>query len=102
MKPSVCRIGKTASAKAKAFAGTPVTWPEVLRALQTDRARSTALTRFREAGFSADDFGHVRKAREALAEALTRTEDMHAGPSSRPERVAIRDVRRRLEVELWP
>ena len=86
-------------------------WPDVLRVLQDDEARSFALSRFRASGFSPDDFGRVRRAREAMADVLTRAEDWlemlgvdgrRRGATFEGLRIAIREVRRRLEWELWP
>lgn len=103
--------GKTSSDFLLRAAGGPVAWRDVLAVLQDDETRSYALSRFRDAGFSADAFGHRRAAREALADALTRTEDWleyrevdHPRRAHwyRPQREAIRGVRRRLEWELWP
>lgn len=91
-----------------------VTFADVLRAVQGDETRSYALGRYRAAGHSVDAFGTGSKgghraAREAMADALSRTEDWlevderRAGRDQRQaERLAIRDVRRRLELELWP
>jgi hypothetical protein len=59
-----------------------------------------ALTRFRARGFEPDDFGHSRPAREAMADALARTEDELELRRARTD--LIRQVRRRLEQELWP
>lgn len=97
-------IEKTTVGKAARTLGTPIAWVDVLRCLQSDRARSGATIAYRAAGFSADDFANVRKAREAMADALTRTEDdlEMAGPRAQAERAAIRAVRRRLERELHP
>ena len=49
-------------------------WPEVLRVVQGDWARSYVLSRFREAGFSGDHWAD-RKAREFMAGLLTAAED---------------------------
>lgn len=98
------RIEKTAVAKATPRPYGLVTWPEVLRAVSGDETRSYVIQRLRGAGFSADDFGHQRKAREVVADALTPSEDRLelSGPKAQVERAAIRDARRRLEWELWP
>lgn len=102
---------KTASEKTQRTAGSVFGWPDVLRVLQDDEARSYATTRYRAAGFGPDDFARSRAAREAMADALTRTEDwlemlgvdgIRRGAKLEAERAAIRDVRRRLETELWP
>lgn len=83
---------------------TPLVWPDVLRAVQGDETRPALLGRYRAAGYGPDDFGRLRGAREAMADALTRTEDSLEGRHGRnveTERDRIRAVRRRLEVELW-
>lgn len=93
----------------------PPSWPEVLRCLGRDSVRSYAMGRFRDRGFSADSFGEglcvaamktlstTRGAREAMADTLTATEGwLEIEHPAYPERLAIRDVRRRLEWELWP
>lgn len=81
-------------------------WPEVLRALQDDEARSVALSLYRSRGFTPDDFGHRREARAALADALSRAEDQielrRQSPARDHARTLVRAARRRLEVELWP
>lgn len=105
---------KTAPEKSCAPRARVLGWPEVLRAVQDDEARSFTFASFRAAGFTPDHWvdRHMgRKAREAMADALTRTEDrleMSAadeirGRSRRESaRAEIRIVRRQLEVELWP
>jgi hypothetical protein len=81
-------------------------WPTVLRALQDDEGRLDVMSRYRAAGFTPDDFANVRAARETMADALTRTEDrvelLRAASRRDEQRRAVRDVRRRLERELWP
>ena len=88
-----------------------VTWPEVLRVLQDDETRSYSLTSFKALGFGAETFGRIRDAREAVADGLTRAEDMleyreldrgRGHVDARRQRLAICEVRRRLEWELWP
>jgi hypothetical protein len=108
------RIGKTAPEKTAASSGTRfrsrtaarvfsvVTWPDVVRILHADEARDFVMGRYRAAGFTPDDFGHKRPAREAMADALTRAEDRLGLAPSSPARDAIRDVRRRLEWDLYP
>jgi hypothetical protein len=104
-------IEKNSAAKSRASREAPTTWPDVLRCLPEDETRSCAIGRYRDAGFAADSFGHRRNAREAMADALTRTEDWleyrevdlpRRAHLYRAERDAIRDVRRRLEWELYP
>lgn len=110
------RIEKTAVAGRHASSGTRfaskttplvfavVTWPEIVRALSRDAARDAVLGRYRTAGFTPDDFASRRPARESMAEALTRTEDvleLRSGAPSR-EREAIGDLRRRIEWEICP
>ena len=104
-------IEKAAVQKRVRAAGTRPAWPAVLAVLETDETRSTCLSRYRDAGFTPDDFARSRPAREAMSDALTRTEDwLEYQSMSRPcrahlydaARAAIRNVRRRLERELWP
>jgi len=78
-----------------------VAWPDVLRVVQRDETRSLVLERFRSSGFSADSFGRSAKSRVAAADALTAAEDWLEmnRPGAQDERSAIRDVRRRLELE---
>ena len=75
-------------------------WPDVLRVLQDDETRSQALGHYRAAGFTPDDFGRSRLARESMAQALTAVEDWleTAHPRRLAEREALRRVRRRVEV----
>lgn len=80
-------------------------WPDVLRAVQSSKARERALVRYRAAGFTPDDFAAKRAAREAMAESLTRTEDeleLNPGRAAQSTRATVGVVRRRLEQELWP
>lgn len=110
------RIEETAVAKQTASSGTRfksgtgarpfaiVTWPDIVRAVERETTRETLMARYRAAGFTPDDFAGRRGAREAMADALTRTEDALEDRSSvgSRERAALCDVRRRLEWELWP
>ena len=89
--------------------GQPIAWPDVLQAMPEDETRSYAFRRVRDAGFSAVSFGlktnaRWRRAREATADALTRTEDWLelTHPRRAADRAALQAVRRRLEWELWP
>jgi hypothetical protein len=95
--------GKNAPQKRVPRRGAALGWGDVLRAVQRDAARAYALDLYRAGGYSADDFAHVRAAREAMSDALARTEDwiemQHA--AWRGDRETIRDVRRSLEVELF-
>lgn len=97
-------LSRTSIKKAVAKRGAPrrrvFGWGELLRGLPTPEARSGALGRFRAGGFEPDDFGSSRPAREAMADALARTEDELELRRARTE--SIRHVRRRLEQELWP
>lgn len=74
-------------------------WPDVLRALDRDSLRSLALNRFRDRGFDAETFGRFSRARLAMAEALTATEDWAELAHPRWDLGAVREVRRRLEAE---
>lgn len=109
---TAARIEKTAASGAHASPGprfarkttsrpfATVTWPDVARVLHRESTRDAALGRYRAAGWTPDDFASKRKAREAMANALTRVEDQLE--LSTASRDAVRDVRRRLEWELWP
>jgi len=81
-------------------------WPDVLRAVVDDTARSVALSAYRARGFTPDDFGRLRAAREAMSDALSRVEGQlelaRPTPARDRARSLVRGVRRRLEVELWP
>lgn len=72
--------------------------------LPDDEARLAAMSRYRAAGFTPDAFAHRRPARSAALEALIEAEDWYerVHPRRDQERLALRGVRRRLEVELWP
>ena len=48
---------KKASPKRASARGCAVRWPDVLRALPADDARSYAVSRYRSAGFTPDTFG---------------------------------------------
>ena len=79
-------------------------WSDVLRVIQADPTRSNVLNQFRGSGFSADSWC-LRPAREKMAGLLTAAEDRlehQAGGSRAEERQAIRALRQRLELELWP
>ncbi len=75
---------------------------EVVRVLGTDENRTFALSLYREAGFTGDCFATKTAARVSLAEALIALEDRLEPGRRQTDREAIRGVRRRLEVELWP
>lgn len=90
-------------------------WPDVLRVLETDETRSLAVGLYRAEGWTPDDFGRprgaprAREAREAMADALTRTEDWlelatvrQRYPTLDAQRARIQEVRHALELELWP
>ncbi len=77
-------------------------WPDVLRVLSDPQTRSSVVSRFRAAGFSADKFESSRKTRLALADALTREEDrleFLRGKGAAEQRALIRTLRRALECE---
>jgi hypothetical protein len=78
-------------------------WRAVSRRLSGTKARGDVLREYRAAGFGPDDF-HLRQARIALADALTRAEDQleleSAGRQTR-ERTQLKALRRELEAELW-
>jgi hypothetical protein len=94
---------KTAARKMPRARGSAFGWPDVLRAIQGTETRLRVLAAYGALGFRPDDFGHMRAAREALGEALVRTEDwleLHRPRS--PERQALKALRSPLERELWP
>jgi len=81
-----------------------VAWPDVLRTLSTDEARSYALDRFRGPCFSLDSFSTRIEARATVAAGLTRTEDWledKRGKANVACRDAVAAVRRQLELEIW-
>lgn len=81
----------------------PVTWPEVLRALDGAGVRPIALAHYFGLGFTADIFAsssrRARPARAAMADTLTRVEDRLETEQPRRSRSALRAIRRRLELE---
>ncbi len=97
---------KTAVRGAASPRGSAFGWPEVLRGLQDDDARSVALSLYRSRGFTPDDFAHRREARAAMADALSRAEDQielrRQSPARDQARALVRAARRRLEAQLWP
>src|SRR5687767_5297043 len=98
-------MGNTNAQIAKAKFKSIVKWSDIIAVIPDPENRSYALQAFRDAGFSADSFGHERMARELVAEGLTRLEDqleLRGSPKLATQRLAIREVRRRLELELWP
>ena len=93
---------KTASGDRVRAGRRAIGWADVLRAVELDDVRSYVLGRYRGAGFSPDNFGHSRAAREAMADALSRTEDwleLQRGSLRQQARASIREVRRQLERE---
>lgn len=80
-----------------------VEWTDVLRALPDPETRSYALQILRDRGFSPVFFGERNDVRQAVADALTATEDWlemrRVTPRLEALRLGIRDVRRRLENE---
>ena len=98
---------KTAAPKRARAARPRVPWADVLRGLQLDDVRSEVLGAYRAAGFGPEDWTVKQATRVVLMEALVRAEDrLEAEGSKRGERLAqrviLRDLRRRLELELWP
>lgn len=73
---------KTRVAKLRAPLETPIAFADVVRAVSGDETRSAVTRALRDAGFTADDFAHGKKARAIVPNAL-RIED-------------------ELELELWP
>ena len=82
----------------------PCEYRNVLQALADRDARSRVLAEFRRRGGTPDTW-RLRSTREAMADALTRTEDaieLESRGRMTAERLALRGIRRRLECELWP
>lgn len=75
-------------------------WSKVARALADLETRPTVEARYRAAGFTPDQLERLPSARDALARALTATEDELelAHPQRTRERFALRDLRRQVEV----
>lgn len=95
--------GERLSARLLAEAGGPVHWQDLRAALSQGEARERVLAAYREAGFRSEQFERNRNAREAMADALTYTEDwLELERPRAPERKMLAGVRRRLEWELWP
>jgi len=83
--------------------GTPIAWSDVLRAVESDETRQRIVERYRSAGFTLDQFATVRRAREAMSDAITRAEDwLELEKPTAGDRTRLKAVRRRLEWELWP
>ena len=96
---------KRARAKSAKTQEAPIAWSDVLRVIQDEPTRSRALARFRAAEYKADEFATRRNVRESILEGLVSAEDaleMSPGAGATASRRAIKAVRRRLEVELWP
>ncbi len=80
---------KTATGKRRSALRTRIGWPEAVGCLQGAKTRQS--------------FNTLRSARECAADALTHTQDLVESQSAnRTQLTAIREVRRRLELELWP
>lgn len=78
-------------------------WRDVLRVVQSTKARQIVFERYGSAGFRPDDFGGSRKARETLGDALSAAEDwLELERPFSSERASIRALRSPLERELWP
>lgn len=97
--------GKTAPRKRVTAPGLAFRWPEVLAALPRSKTRESILNRVKAFGFEPSSWGS-RQSLEALAHAITQTEDaldlLHDSAARRAERAALQSVRRRLERDLWP
>lgn len=83
--------------------GSVLRWPDVLWAVPRTEVRVWLLARFRGRGFDAESFNR-RTVREGMADALTATEDWleREHPRWRIDRTLLKELRRRLEQELWP
>lgn len=86
-----------------------VTWPEVVRALSGTPWLHKLTKGLRRRGCSHSEFEHSRRARRIVCNSLTTVEDRnddklrHARTTKLNEFMCtLRDIRRRLEWELWP
>ncbi len=115
---------KHAVQKQEPSVGSRLTWSEVSRALDEDETvRALVLRLYREGlrgcasewvspppddprVWTPDDFAHRNEARRCMADALTWAEDALDLAKRTPRREALastlRDLRRRLEIELYP
>ncbi|MBK6694810.1 MAG: hypothetical protein IPG50_21765 [Myxococcales bacterium] len=97
------RLEKTSSQKSTPSPGTPIAWPEVLRAVLAAETRLRVTERYRASGFTPADFGTRRRAREAMSVALARVEDwLELEKPGAGDRFRLKALRQRLEKELWP
>jgi len=96
--------GKHAGPKSVRSKRLAVTWPDIVGCLLATDTRSLATKSYRAQGWDPDQFATLRLARVAMANALTSIEDWLESehPRRTGESVRIRQVRRRLELELWP
>lgn len=96
-------MGDLAVKNSASGTGSVFEWPDVLRAVPGSKTRSWLIQQYKDSGFNADSFA-TRKGREAMANALTATEDWLEirGTIGARARSRVRDLRRRLELELWP
>ena len=82
-----------------------ITFAAVARAIGPfDAERTAVMARFRELGGTPDTW-HERATREAMLAALVTVEDkaeLESRGRMTPVRLAMRGVRRRLELDLWP
>jgi hypothetical protein len=95
--------GKVAVAKLTSLGRSVLEWSDVLRAVPGSKTRVWLIGRYKSMGFDAESFGR-KSGRVAMAGALTATEDWLEleQPRNVLARARIRDLRRRLELELWP
>lgn len=82
-----------------------ITFAAVARAIGPfDAERVAVMARFRASGGRPDAW-HERATREAMADALSKVEDraeLESRGRMTAARLAMRGVRRRLELDLWP
>lgn len=89
----------------RAFTFKVVTWPEVVKVLSGTPWLSKLTRGIRRRGFSHFDFKSRRPVRAMVANSLTTVEDRTEARRPTKKRdafmAAIKEVRRRLEWELW-
>lgn len=90
-------VGKTSRRQ-----GRVIGWSDVSRCLEDPKTRARVLSKYKAAGFTADEFGRLVAAKTAMMDALTGAEDWLEldHPGRKRERDGIKQVRRGIELGL--